>query len=156
MKLEEAIERLDRSAGLQHSQQAVRIRQRFSNILQEVKYKELSPGQKEVMETELDNIFADFDLESAGVDRILRLRLNNFIKFLRIHFALMPEGYCARLGMRFGFAGGSLVMLFSIFLTEGPYRYYWPLAGLLLGVMIGSAYDRYCKSKGRTFLTKMI
>lgn len=156
MKLEEAIQRLDRSTGHPGTKDSVKIKQRFSNILQEVKYKNLPPEQLALLEYELDSIFEGVDLEGEKVSQYLKIHLKHFLKFLRVNFALLPEGYCAWYGMRLGLAIGTVVMLILIVYTQFDYRFYAPLGGLLLGVMVGSVCDRRRKARGKALLTRMV
>ena len=156
MKLEEAIQKLDRSAGISDNKKAVRVKQRFSNILQEVKYKNLSPEELLIVEQELDFIFDDMDLQEEDIQVQLRSDLKSFLRFLRINFHLLPEGYCAAYGMRVGLIVGLLLLLFLNFYSDSSYSYYSPLAGLLIGVMLGSAWDRREKARGRSLLTRMV
>jgi hypothetical protein len=156
MKLEEAIQRLDRSLGVPGTGKSIKIKQRFSNILQEVKYKNLPPEQLALLEQELDIIFLGVDLQSIEIERHLRFRLKGFLKFLRKRFALVPEGYCAMYGMRAGLAAGFLLMLVLLVFSESVLKYYSPLSGLLLGVMVGSICDRRRKSRGKALLTRMV
>ena len=156
MKLEEAIQKLDRSAGISGSKKSVKVKQRFSNILQEVKYKNLLPEQLRLVEQELDFIFDDLDLQEEDVEVQLKSDLKGFLKFLRINFHLLPEGYCAAYGMRVGLAAGLILLLFLNFYSDSSYSYYSPLGGLLLGVLLGSAWDRREKARGRSLLTRMV
>ncbi|MCC8360335.1 hypothetical protein [Salinimicrobium sediminilitoris] len=156
MKLEEAIQRLDRSTGVPGSGKSVKIKQRFSNILQEVKYKDLPPEQLALLEQELDSIFSGVDLQAEKVEKYLRLRLEGLLKFLRKKFALVPEGYCAMNGMRFGLAAGFVLLLVLLVFIDSVLKYYSPLSGLLLGVMVGSICDRRRKARGKALLTRMV
>lgn len=156
MKLEEAIECLDRSIGTPGTKEAVKIKQRFSNILQEVKYKNLPTGQLALLEHKLTSIFEGLDLERKHVDKELRIHLKDLLKFLRINYALIPEGYCAMYGIRLGLAAGLILLIILFFYTNSSLKYYSPLGGLLIGVMVGSAIDRREKNKGRALLTRMI
>ncbi|UZH55067.1 hypothetical protein JRG66_14055 [Salinimicrobium tongyeongense] len=156
MRLEEAIQRLDRSTAAPGTNESVKIRQRFSTILQELKYKNFPPEQLALVEHELELIFKDFNLEGNNAEKELRVHLKNFLKFLRTNFSLLPEGYCAMYGMRIGLTTGLILLLFLFFYTESSFKYYSPLGGLLLGVMLGSACDRWEKMKGRTLLTKIV
>ena len=156
MKLEEAIQRLDRSTGHPGTKDSVKIKQRFSNILQEVKYKKLPPEQLALLEHELDSIFEGLNLEGENASQYLKVHLKDFLKFLRMNFALLPEGYCAWYGMRLGLAFGTVVMLILIVYTQSGYKFYAPLGGLLLGVMVGSVCDRRLKARGRALLTRMV
>lgn len=156
MKLEEAIQRLDRSTGVPGTKASVKIKQRFSNILQEVKFKDLPAEQLSLLEHELDSIFQNLDLEGEKIDVRLKAHLKNLLKFLRINFSLLPEGYCASYGMRIGLAFGFLLMLILLVYTETSLKFYSPLGGLLLGVMLGSLRDRKQKAMGKTLLTRML
>ncbi len=156
MKLEEAIQRLDRSTGQSGTKESVKIKQRFSNILQEVKYKNLPQEQLALLEHELDSIFDGLDLEEDKASDYLKNSLKDFLKFLRVNFALLPEGYCAWYGMRLGLAIGTILLLVLIMYTESNFKYYSPLGGLLLGVMVGSVCDRRKKARGRALLTRMV
>ena len=156
MKLEEAIQRLDRSLGVPGTKASVKIKQRFSNILQEVKYKNLPPQKLYLLERELGSIFEGFDLQATNVEKDLRVRLKSLLIFLRIRFSLVPEGYCAMYGMRFGLAAGFLVLLILFVYIESIFKYYSPLSGLLLGVMAGSICDRRRKARGKALLTRMV
>ena len=156
MKLEEAIQRLDRSTGHPGTNDCIKIKQRFSNILQEVKYKKLPPEQLALLEHELDSIFEGLDLEGENASQYLKIHLKDFLKFLRLNFALLPEGYCASYGMRLGLAFGTILMIILIVYTDSSLKYYSPLGGLLLGAMVGSIIDRRQKAKGKALLTRMV
>ncbi len=118
MKLEEAIQRLDRSTGVPGTKASIKIKQRFSNILQEVKYKNLPAEQLSLLEHELNSIFQDLDLEGENIEAYLRAHLKDLLKFLRINFSLLPEGYCAMYGMRLGLGAGVLLMIVLLVYTE--------------------------------------
>lgn len=156
MKIEEAIQKLDRSVGIPGTKESVKVKQRFSNILQEVKYKDLSPGQLSLLENKLSSIFDNLELEGENVETPLRAKIKDLLKFLRVHFALLPEGYCASFGMRVGLITGLLLLLILLVYTESTFKYYSPLGGLLLGVTIGSVYDRRQKARGKALLTRMV
>lgn len=156
MKLEEAIQKLDLSAGISGTRQAVKVKQRFSNILQEVKYKDLPSEQLALVEHELDSIFDGLDLEEEKASEYLKACLHDFLKFLRVNFAFLPEGYYAWYGMRLGLALGTILLFVLIIYTESNLKYYSPLGGLLLGVMVGSVCDRRKKARGRALLTRMV
>lgn len=156
MRLEEAIQKLDRSVSTTDARSSVKIRQRFSNILQEVKYKDLPQEQLSLLEQELELIFKDLDLNDKKADAELHLHLKKLLKFLRINFALIPEGYHAMCGMRIGLITGLILLLFLYFYTGSSYSYYIPLGGLLLGVMLGSLFDKRQKARGRSLLTRMV
>ncbi|MCY2687182.1 hypothetical protein [Salinimicrobium sp. TH3] len=156
MKLEEAIQRLDRSTGVPGSGKSIKIKQRFSNILQEVKYKDLPSEQLTLLEQELDLIFSGVDLEAEKIEKHLQLSLKGLLKFLRKKLALVPEGYCAMYGMRFGLAAGFLLLPILLVFIDSVLKYYSPLSGLLLGVMIGSICDRRRKARGKALLTRMV
>lgn len=156
MKLEEAIQRLDLSAGTSAQNKSVRIKQRFSNILQEVKYKDLSGEQLLIIEKELEEIFRDLDLEAKNVDVQLKRRLRILLKHLRENFALVPEGYCTESGLRFGLITGLVIMLFLLLKSHSLLMFYTPLGGLLLGFILGSLCDHRRKSKGKSLLTRMV
>ena len=156
MRLEEAIQKLDRSAGNPGTKSSVKIKQRFSNILQEVKYKNLSQEQLSMLEQELESIFKDLDLEGENTDVELRLHLKKLLKSLRLNYSLIPEGYHAMYGMRLGLVAGLVLLVFLYFYTESSYTYYSPLGGLLVGVMLGSLCDKREKARGRSLLTRMV
>ncbi|NJY62638.1 hypothetical protein HC174_07695 [Salinimicrobium sp. CDJ15-81-2] len=156
MRLEEAIQKLDRSVGNPGTKSSVKIKQRFSNILQEVKYKNLPQEQLSLLEQELNSIFKELDLEGKKAEVELRHHLKKLLKFLRINFSLVPEGYFAMYGMRIGLAAGLILLLFLYFYTESGYTYYSPLGGLLIGVMLGSLCDKREKVRGRSLLTRMV
>lgn len=156
MKLEEAIELLDRSAGIPAKNNSVRIKQKFSNILQEVKYKDLSREEVSIVEKELDKIFLNLDLEGENVHDELRTRLQLLLNYLRINFSLVPEGYCTTYGLKIGLSTGLIVMLGLLIYTDSTLKFYAPLAGLLLGFLIGSVCDRRRKNRGKSLLTRMV
>lgn len=156
MKLEEAIRQLDKSASLHVGKESGRIRQKFSNILQEVKYKELSGEQMFMVEKELEKIFGDIDLEDKNVDPELKARLKIFLNSLRLNYSLVPEGYCASYGVKLGLVAGLFVMLILLFYTDSTLKFFAPLGGMLLGFMVGSYHDRRQKSKGKSLLTRMV
>lgn len=156
MKIEEAIQKLEQSVGSTGTKESVQIRRRFSNILQEIKYKDLPPEELSLLEYELGSIFKDLNLEDENAEKYLRVHLKGFLNYLRINFAMMPEGYCAMFGMRLGLAAGIVLMIVLLVYTESTLKYYSPLCGLLLGVMIGSVCDRRQKIRGKALLTRMV
>ncbi|WP_029036879.1 hypothetical protein [Salinimicrobium xinjiangense] len=156
MKIEEAIQRLERSAGIPERNTSVRIKQKFSNILHEVKYKELSPDQLLRIEEELEQIFDGLDLGTENADRQLKMRLRRLLKYLRINFSLVPEGYCATYGLKLGLSGGLLIMLILLIYTSSTLTFYTPLGGLITGFIVGSLCDRRQKNKGKSLLTRMV
>ncbi len=155
MTIDEAIKILEISSNETGSQAELKLKQRFGNILHELKNKDFTPAQQEILEKELDLLFSDLDLNSKNSQKELKKRLNRFIKNLRVKFSLIPEGYCAGNGMIFGIIVGSFVLAISIVYTDSVLKYYAPLAGLILGMLIGSILDREIKKQGRTLLTKM-
>ncbi|NJW53225.1 hypothetical protein [Salinimicrobium oceani] len=156
MKLEEAIQRLDRAVGVHGSSNSYRIRQKFSNILQEVKYKNLTQEQLTAVEKELDEIFEGLDVESSNAEAALEPKLISFIRNLRRNFSLVPESYWAMYGLKAGLFVGLTIMSLLILYTDSEIKFYVPLCCLLLGFFIGSLFDRRQKSKGKSLLTRMI
>lgn len=156
MKIDEAIERLDRSASISRNNRSVRIKQKFSLILQEIKYKELSQEQVLKVEKELDKIFESLDLEGKNADLELKKMLKNLLNYLRQNFSLVPEGYCSMYGLKVGLSAGLIIMLPLLFYVDSTLKFYSPLGGLLLGFVLGSFCERWQKSKGKSFLTRIV
>ena len=155
MKLEEAIRIIDKSADNVVNKKEKELKLLFSNILQELKYKELSPTQTEVLEKELDAIFRGRDLSSENVERELQKILKQFLKSLHVNFSLLPDGYWAANGRLIGMVVG-VILLASLFnFTDSYFKYYAPLGGLLLGVFFGSLGDRSVRKRGRSLPIKI-
>ena len=155
MKIEEAIRIFDKSTAHVVNSKELQLKQRFSNILQELKYKELTAAQKELLERELDEVLNDRNLSSEDIEKELQKMLKEFLKSLRVNFSLLPDGYWAGNGMISGLVLGVVLLLVLLGFTESNLKYYAPLAGLLLGVSIGSLCDRSVRKEGRTLLTKI-
>lgn len=155
MKIEEVIQILDKAVGSSAGKPEARLKQRFSNILHELKYKDFTVEQQRYLEKELDVLFSSLDLNAPNVDKDLRKRLKLFIKLLRTEFSILPEGYCANYGMFAGIIAGSFLLVILLIYTESSLKFYAPLGGLILGMLIGSVCDMQVKKKGRTLLTKM-
>lgn len=155
MKIEEAILLFDRSTEHVVNRKELQLKQRFSNILQELKYKEFSAAQKDLLEKELDAVLNGKNLSSEDVEKELQEMLKQFLKTLRINFSLLPDGYWAGNGMLSGLVSGIILLLILLSFTDSNLKYYAPLGGLLLGVLFGSLYDRLVRKQGRTLLTKI-
>lgn len=154
MKFDEAIQLMDRSVISSKNISEARVKQQFSNILNELKYKQFSQLQSVTLEKELDALFTDLNLETEN-NTELQKRLNDFIKMLRLKYEIIPEGYWTLNGVLFGIIAGLLFLGFLISFTDSPLKFYSPLAGLILGVGIGSLKDLQIKKRGRTLITKM-
>ncbi|GAB2769069.1 hypothetical protein [Salinimicrobium soli] len=154
MTIEEAIRKLENSVNSGGTKAEQQLKRRFSNILNELKHKDLDLSQQKCLEEELDLLFSEKAILS-GNKKELKASLNHFLKVLRKECSLVPEGYCASNGMIFGMLSGTLVLSFSILYTDSPLKYYAPLAGMIIGMIFGSLCDYRRKKKGRTLLTKM-
>jgi F0F1-type ATP synthase assembly protein I len=155
MKIEEAIKILDQSTRHVMTKQELKLKHRFSSMLQELKYKDFSPAQHELLEQELKNIFSDKDLCSDTSERELKEMHQQFIRSMRVNFDLIPEGYWTGNGMFIGLLGGLLVLIAAMSQIESTLNFYAPLGGLLIGVFLGSYYDRWFRKRGRTLVTKI-
>lgn len=155
MKIEEAIQLFDKSTAHVVNKKEMQLKQRFSNILQELKYKELSAAQNKLLEEELDAVLYGKDLSSEGIEEELEQMLKQFMKSLRVKFSLLPDGYWAGNGMMSGLTAGFLVLAGLLSFTDSYFKFYAPLAGLLLGVFLGSLFDEFARKQGRTLLTKI-
>lgn len=155
MKIEDAIRIVDRSTENVVNKKEKELKLLFSNILQELKYKELSPTQTEVLEKELDAIFTGRDLSSENVEKELQKILKQFLKSLRVNFSLLPDGYWAGNGRLIGMIIGILLLIGLSNFTDSYFQYYAPLGGLLLGVFLGSLGDRSVRKRGRSLPVKI-
>ena len=155
MKIEEAILILEKPVHRIGDGKEVKVKQRFSNILNELKTKDLSPSQKARLGKELNCIFSEIDAGTEINEQQLRKGLKRFLKFLRNEFSLIPEGYYAGYGMAFGIISGLFLLSFLILYTESPWKFYAPLLGAMLGMLLGTLKDAQIRKQGKTLLTRM-
>ncbi|MGB7786565.1 MAG: hypothetical protein WBL27_10730 [Salinimicrobium sp.] len=151
MKIDEAIQVLERTISEGGTKEEVKLKQSLSNILHELKSKALDAPEKELLEKELDLLVDDLEKN----EKQLKARYKDFIKMLNRNFAFIPEGKCAGDGLIYGVITGTFLMSMSIAFTDSTLKFYLPLACMLLGMLVGSLCDRTVKKQGRALLTKM-
>lgn len=151
MKIEEAIQVLERSISEEGKKEKLKLKQNLSNVLHELKSKALDTQEQELLEKELDLLVNDLDKDRKE----LKDSYKAFIKMLHRNFALIPEGKCAGDGIIYGVIAGTFFMSVSFAYTDSNLKFYLPLAFMLVGAVIGSLCDRMVKKQGRALLTKM-
>lgn len=151
MKIEMAIQILDRSISEGGTNEEIKLKQSLSNVLHELRSKNFNEAQLAILEREIDRVL----LDSGKDGKHLKKSYKVFIKTLHNDFSLLPEGHCAGNGLIYGLMAGTLFLAISIVYTESSLKYYLPLGGMLLGMLIGSYCDHLVKKKGRALLTKM-
>lgn len=151
MKIDEAIKVLERSISEGGKKEELKLKQSLTNVLHELKLKALDDPQQQLLEKELDRLVKDLDKDGKQ----LKASYNDFLKMLHRNFSLIPEGKCAGNGLIIGVIAGSFLMSISFAYTDSNIKFYFPLGGMLLGMLIGSLCDRIVKKQGRALFTKM-
>ena len=151
MKIEEAIQLLEKSISEGGKKEELKLKLSLSNILHELKSKPIDAEKQPELEKQLDQLMLHVDADKEQ----LKKGYKTFITVLHKNFSLIPEGHCAGNGLMYGVLAGIFLMLISIIYTESHLEYFLPLAGMLVGMFIGSVCDRLVKKEGKALLTKM-
>jgi hypothetical protein len=127
----------------------IKIYEKFQHLLSQLKTRNFSKEEVNILETELDS----FNLNSNPENRkkFFKSALNKFETFLKDTFSLTSKGYYTKL---YGGLGLSFGLLFGIvFLSSWERSLSISLGliiGMVIGAIIGQSKDTKAKSESRT------
>jgi hypothetical protein len=113
--------------------------EKFVRVLEEIKYKNFNELQIQRINSELNVIFKNFEIEMEKIN--VKNELSKFLRFLKSEFSIIIPNYNLYIGMLAG-------VLVSIFL--GPLSI---LVGLLIGAGIGYFLDQKAEKEDRKLKT---
>lgn len=155
MKIEASIKTLQNiSFPESENKSSIKLKNRFVDVLLELNSMDLTKNQKSLLEAELDNIFKVTNLERVD-KREIKIRYRSLIDFLNKELFLIPDGHYMMFGAIGGMIMGTILLSFSIVFTEAFFKFFLPLAGLMIGLLIGSAMDLNARKQNRTFKVRM-
>lgn len=115
--------------------------EKFVRVLEEIKYKNFNELQFQRINSELNIILKNFEIEKEKIN--VKNELSKFLKFLKSEFSITIPNYNLYLGMMVG-------VLASIF-----FGMLNALIGCLIGGTIGYFLDRKAKNENRKLKTEL-
>lgn len=115
--------------------------EKFVRVLEEIKHKNFNELQIQRINSELNVIFKNFEIEKEKVN--VKNELSNFLKFLKSEFSIIIPNYNLYIGMMVG-------VLASIF-----FGMLSALVGLLIGAGIGYFLDQKAEKENRKLKTEL-
>lgn len=149
MTIIETIEFFERLLKEASSKREIRIYNSFIGILSNLKNRDLSNDELQMIQKEIDTL--DFKANHKNKRKSFSKKLNLFKKYLKEKFDLISEGYYTAIGMSLGMCFGVAIgsSLGSLGVSSG-------LAfGMLIGILIGRTKDNEAKKQNRVLSTKM-
>jgi hypothetical protein len=150
MKLDEAVSIFKNLISRTDKKAEIKIYQKFIIALGDLRGKNLSEGQYQLIETELDSLIIESTPENKK--KHYRRGFNKFMKFLDAEFSFIAEGYYTGIGMVLGMSFG-VVMGSSI--AGGSGSSMGISLGMMFGLLIGAAMDSKAKKQNRVIRTKL-
>ncbi len=122
-----------------------RIYEKFVGILSDLKHRDLTEKQLDLIETELNKLI--LKPETDNKKKFLELKLAVLEKFLRDNLSLVSEGYYCGYGICFGMLAGVMAQFY--------FGLFSMLGGMLIGIIIGGIMDSEARKQGRVLKTKV-
>ena len=122
-----------------------RIYEKFVGILSDLKHRDLTEKQLDLLETELNKLI--LKPETDNKKKFLELKLAVLEKFLRDNLSLVSEGYYCGYGICFGMLAGVMAQFY--------FGLFSMLGGMLIGIIIGGIMDSEARKQGRVLKTKV-
>jgi len=124
----------------------IRVYHQFISILSDLENKTLTDEQLLSIERELDTI--NLNVNSKNRKEHFKLKLKQFVKFLKENTSLISEGHYAALGTGLGICFG---VAFGASFDNVAYGL---ISGMLIGLIIGAVIDSKAKKEGKVLKTK--
>lgn len=147
MTLQEAITFFDRLNNETSKQSEIKIYEKFSLTLSQLKNRPFSEEELHSIEMELDRL--NLEANPKNRKKYFRKALSQFEKHLKETFSLTPKEYYTNLGIRLGSSYGILFGL--VFLSHFDRSLGISLGmifGMFIGLTIGKSLDAKATSKG--------
>ena len=122
-----------------------RIYEKFVGILSDLKHRDLTEKQLDLLETELNKLI--LKPETDNKKKFLEQKLAVLEKFLRDNLSLVSEGYYCGYGICFGMLAGVMAQFY--------FGLFSMLGGMLIGIIIGGIMDSEARKQGRVLKTKV-
>jgi len=123
----------------------IKVYEKFIAILSDLKNRDLSQQQKQLIEEKLDSL--NFNEKSNNRKKHFKQKLNLFIKFLKEKLSLISKGYYTAIGMSLGMSFG---VAFGAAFENVSYGLVF---GMLIGLIIGATMDSKAKKEGKVLST---
>lgn len=154
MRIEEAILIMENTLHDAENKSAEKYATRFVNLLKELELKEMTASQRLLLENELETVFEG--AAPAGEDsKQIKRRFNGLTSFLQKKLFLYPDGHYMLTGMGWGMGAGLLLLSFLISYSDSPFRFYSPMAGMMIGLLVGIFLDAEVKKQNRMLKTRL-
>ncbi|MHA6248565.1 hypothetical protein ACXYMU_11550 [Pontibacter sp. CAU 1760] len=148
MTLQDAYNLFERLKDETTIRSEIKVYEKFTYILSELKIKKFSKDEIQSIETELERF--DLKLDPENRKKHFKKALTEFEKYLKDTFYLTPKDYYTRLYAGLGLSFG---LLFGIVFLSGWERSLGISMGLIIGMVIGSligkSMDIKAKNEGR-------
>lgn len=141
MEISQAIDFLNNFMAKTENSKNKNNSEKFVRVLEEIKYKNFNELQFQRINSELNIIFKNFEIEKEKIN--VKNELRKFLKFLKSEFSITIPNYNLYLGMMVG-------VLASIF-----FGMLNALIGCLIGGTIGYFLDRKAKNENRKLKTEL-
>ena len=128
----------------------LKVYENFITILSDLKNKDLSDGQLQSIEVELDNL--KLKSNPKNKKRHFSKKLTAFKKYLKEELSLISEGYYTTIGMSLGM---SLGVAIGASFGESTGIALGISLGMLIGLAIGRNKDAEAKKEGRVLKTNL-
>ena len=115
--------------------------EKFVRVLEEIKHKNFNELQIQRINSELNVIFKNFEIEKENVN--VKNELSNFLKFLKSEFLIIIPNYNLYIGMMVGVLASILFGMLTA------------LIGCLIGGAIGYFLDRKAENENRKLKTEL-
>lgn len=148
MTLKNALNNFERLSSETSIKSEIKIYKEFIHILSGLRNKNLPGADIDSIETELGAI--DLTTPPANRKKYFKKALNQFKKYLRDSFSLIPKGYYTNMGIALGSSFG--LAFGSIFSPVSEMSMSISLAlsiGTFIGIIVGSSLDSQVKASGK-------
>ena len=155
MKIEESIKILQSITFSKREDRSLdKVKKRLFDVLHDLKSKDLTDNKKNLLEKELESLFSKIELEEID-KKGLQTRYKRLTGFVYKELFLVPDGHYIGSGMTWGMIFGTFILAFSIILTHSILKFFFPLIGLIVGMLVGSILDSEAKKQNRTVKMKI-
>lgn len=141
MKIRETINFLSEFRKNTKSSKNQKYSEKFIRLLNEIQIKITDQNQRERINSELELIIENFEIEKDNIQ--VKKELKKFIQFLKSEFKITIPYYYIQIGALIGL----ISTVFFGFLTL--------FFGLLMGALIGFFFDEKAKKEGRKLNTEL-
>jgi ElaB/YqjD/DUF883 family membrane-anchored ribosome-binding protein len=144
MTIKNAINLFNRLVSETTKKSEIKVYRDFIEILTNVEKRNLTESEVETLEAELNAL--ELNSTSTNRERHLKKALQQFKKYMKETFSLIPKGYYTSLGITFG---ASIGLLFGIIFLSSLERSIGISLGISIGTLIGIIIASYLESQAK-------